>query len=130
MNKIKTTAAIIALITTPGLSASELVYEPINPTFGGNPLNGSYFFTKAKAQNNHSENDARDFVTRFKQSLERNIMSKITRDFANKELKEGTFDAGDYTITVADLGGGRFQVTILNELTGETTVIDMINPGY
>jgi curli production assembly/transport component CsgF len=30
--------------------ASEQVYHPNNPTFGGNPLNGSYLLSTAQAQ--------------------------------------------------------------------------------
>jgi curli production assembly/transport component CsgF len=31
-------------------SATQLVYQPTNPNFGGNPLNGSYLLTTAQAQ--------------------------------------------------------------------------------
>ena len=30
--------------------ASELVYHPVNPTFGGNPLNGAALLSQAQAQ--------------------------------------------------------------------------------
>jgi len=30
--------------------ASEMVYHPVNPTFGGNPLNGSALLSQAQAQ--------------------------------------------------------------------------------
>src|SRR5271169_414294 len=47
-----TIAAIIAIGVTasaPAL-ASELVYHPVNPTFGGNPLNGTFLLSTAQAQ--------------------------------------------------------------------------------
>lgn len=31
-------------------SASELVYRPVNPTFGGDPLNGNWLLSQATAQ--------------------------------------------------------------------------------
>jgi curli production assembly/transport component CsgF len=31
-------------------SASQLTYTPVNPTFGGNPLNGSYLLSTAQGQ--------------------------------------------------------------------------------
>jgi curli production assembly/transport component CsgF len=31
-------------------SASQLTYTPVNPTFGGNPLNGSYLLSTAQSQ--------------------------------------------------------------------------------
>lgn len=126
--KIKT-IALVALLCCTGVRATEIIYTPISPTFGGNPLNGTFLLSKANAQNAHTEDRSKDFVQRFKESLERNILSQITRKFAEGKLNEGIFDAGDYKITVVDLGGGRFEVTILNELTGETTVIEMFNPG-
>ena len=45
-------AAIIAVGITasaPAL-ASQMVYHPVNPTFGGNPLNGSSLLSTAQAQ--------------------------------------------------------------------------------
>ena len=41
--------AVLA-ISGPAL-AGTLVYAPTNPTFGGNPLNGSYLFNNAQVQN-------------------------------------------------------------------------------
>jgi len=46
----------IAAIAAIGMSASapafasEMVYHPVNPTFGGNPLNGSFLLSTAQAQ--------------------------------------------------------------------------------
>jgi curli production assembly/transport component CsgF len=41
--------AIVAEASAPVL-ASELVYHPVSPTFGGNPLNGSFLLSTAQAQ--------------------------------------------------------------------------------
>ncbi|TPN01254.1 curli assembly protein CsgF [Mesorhizobium sp. B2-1-3A] len=44
-------AAGIAAIAAIGTStASELVYKPVNPTFGGDPLNGNWLLSQATAQ--------------------------------------------------------------------------------
>jgi curli production assembly/transport component CsgF len=40
-----------ACCAVPGY-ASEQVYHPNNPTFGGNPLNGTYLLSTAQAQGN------------------------------------------------------------------------------
>jgi curli production assembly/transport component CsgF len=39
-----------ALVLVSAASASQLTYAPINPTFGGNPLNGTYILSTAQAQ--------------------------------------------------------------------------------
>ncbi len=47
---------IIAAIAAIGINASapafasEMVYHPVTPTFGGNPLNGTFLLSTAQAQ--------------------------------------------------------------------------------
>jgi|ERR1700742_60184 curli production assembly/transport component CsgF len=40
----------ISMGTSASAFASELVYHPISPTFGGNPLNGSFLLSTAQGQ--------------------------------------------------------------------------------
>ncbi len=43
--------AMLALVTIVGSAgASELVYRPINPSLGGDPLNGNWLLSQATAQ--------------------------------------------------------------------------------
>jgi curli production assembly/transport component CsgF len=42
-------AVLVINLSAPAL-ASELVYHPVNPTFGGNPLNGQPLLSQAQAQ--------------------------------------------------------------------------------
>jgi curli production assembly/transport component CsgF len=54
-NKIWTVAmaaTLGALGSIAAASASGIVYHPVNPTFGGNPLNGSTLLSTAQAQGN------------------------------------------------------------------------------
>jgi curli production assembly/transport component CsgF len=52
MKKMK--LLMIAAVSAVGLlgsaSASEMVYHPVNPTFGGSPLNGAALLSQAQAQ--------------------------------------------------------------------------------
>ncbi|MBN9008468.1 MAG: curli assembly protein CsgF [Rhizobiales bacterium] len=41
---------IVACVMTTAASATEQVYHPVSPTFGGNPLNGSFLLSTAQAQ--------------------------------------------------------------------------------
>lgn len=44
-------AALLILATAPSPPlASQLVYTPTNPTFGGNPLNGTFLLNAAQGQ--------------------------------------------------------------------------------
>ena len=55
-----TVAAIVAIGVTASVPAlaSELVYHPVNPTFGGNPLNGSFLLSTAQAQGQGTKSGA------------------------------------------------------------------------
>jgi len=44
------TGLIAGLLISASVSASEQVYRPVSPTFGGNPLNGSFLLSTAQAQ--------------------------------------------------------------------------------
>jgi curli production assembly/transport component CsgF len=107
--------------------ATELIYTPVNPSFGGSALNGSFLLNKAQAQNDNSRSNEKDFVTRFKESLERNIINTITRGVADGDITDGTYDTGDFRVVVSPTVNG-VMLTITNILTGEVTVIEM--PTY
>jgi curli production assembly/transport component CsgF len=107
--------------------ATELIYIPVNPSFGGSALNGSFLLNKAQAQNDNSRSNEKDFVTRFQESLERNIINTITRGVADGDITDGTYDTGDFRVEVSPTANG-VMLTITNLLTGEVTVIEM--PTY
>lgn len=52
MRILQATMAVAGLIAigVPHAFASELVYRPINPSFGGDPLNGNWLLSQATAQ--------------------------------------------------------------------------------
>ncbi|ABE54258.1 curli production assembly/transport component CsgF, putative [Shewanella denitrificans OS217] len=104
--------------------ATELVYTPVNPSFGGSALNGSFLLNKAQAQNDNARTNDKDFVTRFQESLERNIINSITRGVANGEITDGVYDTGDFRVEVSPTANG-VMLTITNLETGDVTVIEM-----
>jgi len=53
------------LLLSAGASATELVYTPVNPSFGGSPLNGAWLLGNAQAQNNKKDPDALDRSSLF-----------------------------------------------------------------
>jgi curli production assembly/transport component CsgF len=40
----------VVIASTTIAAAGSLVYHPVNPTFGGNPFNGSFLLSQAQAQ--------------------------------------------------------------------------------
>src|ERR1700759_2151810 len=51
-------AAVLGANAAAPAAASEMVYHPVNPTFGGNPLNGSFLLSTAQAQGTGTKSGA------------------------------------------------------------------------
>jgi len=123
---MKVMLLLLAAGVAGGAWATELIYQPVNPSFGGSALNGSYLLQKAQAQNAHSTTDTpKSFVDKFQESLERNLINSITRRIADGELTEGIYDTGEYRIEVGTDTDGSVLVTITSHSTGAVTVIKM-----
>jgi len=134
----KITVILSTIVLSTSSLASELVYQPINPTFGGNPMNGSMLMSKAQAQNKHKEKrPEKSYADKFQESLERSVMNKLIRqitDYANGELDEDgnpifledqLFSSGDYIIEVIISNPDSLTVQLTNTDTGEVTIIEI-----
>lgn len=116
--------SLILLLCCSAASATELVYTPINPSFGGNPLNGNFLLQKAQSQNAHSaDRGGLSFVDKFQDALERNIINSLTRRIADGELVEGVYNTGEFMVEVSGGADGSVVVHITNLSSGEVTVI-------
>ncbi|BDY06536.1 curli assembly protein CsgF [Ferrimonas sp. YFM] len=114
-----------ALLSLPA-AATQLTYQPINPSFGGNPLNGSFLLGKAQSQNDHTADRTElSFVERFQESLERNLLYSLTRAITNGDFTAGTYNTGEYVVEVIDSDPSNIIVRITDIATGEVTEITM-----
>ncbi|GIU23584.1 curli production assembly protein CsgF [Shewanella colwelliana] len=117
-------AAAMALISLD-LAATQLIYTPVNPNFGGSYLNGSYLLANASAQNDHKGGSGYTPPTaleRMASSLESRLMSQLFNDAANGG--EGYLKTTDFEIQVVN-EDGMLLVHITDLVTGETTVIEV-----
>ena len=119
-------------------NAQDLIYTPKNPAFGGNPYNYSWLMSSAQAQDTYkapSETTDRygyygsDPVDDFAESLNRQILSRlsreiVTRQFGEDALEEGTYVLGDYQIDVGNTADG-INITIIDNSTGATTTVSV-----
>ena len=130
----KTTGMLLAgLLLSAGASATELVYTPVNPSFGGSPLNGAWLLGNAQAQNNKKDPDAIDrsslagtsALDRFTSQLE----SRLLAELLNKmdDPNGGSLITDDFIVNVVNLDGN-LTVEITDRLTGE--VSEIIVNGY
>jgi curli production assembly/transport component CsgF len=110
--------------------AQDLVYEPINPSFGGNPFNSGHLLGIANAQNDfrdprsqttNSQADifARQLQSRLLSALSSQIVDAI---FGENPQERGTIRFGGQTIDFVR-GLDAVTLTITNDETGEVTEI-------
>jgi curli production assembly/transport component CsgF len=138
MNRKWLTGIALALAIAP-CNAGDLIYVPINPAFGGNPLNGTFLLNEANAQNTYEDPRAAEArlqqsaLEQFNQSLQRTILNRIASAVtgnvvdAGGNLIPGTIETSDFTIDIVDLGGGVLEITTTDKLTGQSTVFQVSN---
>ncbi len=129
------TPFILSVITS-SLCASELVYTPINPSFGGNPLNSSHLINLANSQNDYKDpdlsgRDKKSSLEDFNDRLQRSILSRLTSVLSssivgsNGQVTPGSFETTDFVINVEDLGGDSMRITTTDKVTGDETVFEI-----
>lgn len=131
-----------ALLAGPAPAVAwEYVYAPVNPSFGGSPLNGGFLLGRAQAQDRHKDPAAagsglssffqRSQLDQFNDTLQRVILSRVASAVSSQvvgndgRLVPGTVETTDFTITIADLGSGRLRVSTTDKLSGQTTTFDI-----
>ena len=137
-----TSFALLASVAAQPSAATELVYYPLNPSFGGNPLNGPVLLNSAEAQNKHKDPDAagaggldnldRTPLQEFNEMLERSILSRLTASAVSSivdpdsgQLRPGVVETGNFTIGIVDLGGGLLRITTTDKTTGASTQFEV-----
>lgn len=128
---------VCALFLMPATKAkaTPLVFTFINPSFGGSPFNGQWLLAQAEAQNKLVEKKkpwtmpTRDLMQDFKDSLNRQILYKLSSKIVNaafgeEGLEPGHYNLGDYTIDVSS-GLGGIKVVITQTGTGNTTTVEI-----
>lgn len=129
-------SATVALGTTTA-DAGSLVYQPVNPTFGGSPDNGAYLLSTANAVNKHQAPATDSSLTgssplsEFNQELEQAILSRLATSITssivgtNGTLQPGTISTGQFTVQVQQIGNGQLQVTTTDTTTGQSTTFQV-----
>lgn len=128
-------AAVALLVSAQPAQATSLVYTPVNPSFGGNPLNGNVLLNNANAQNRHKDPDATgSSATRtpsaldtFNQRLQSLILSRIANSVTgnlfdeNGNLQAGSVETDAFSISIVDQGNGILQITTTDKATGASS---------
>ncbi|MFO7846516.1 MAG: curli assembly protein CsgF [Balneolaceae bacterium] len=127
---------VVLSFSAENAAAQEMVYSPKNPAFGGNPGNYSWLLNSADTQNLFEESRQsgfqRDPLADFENSLQRQVLSQLTRDLVRREFGEGDeieesrFEFGEFNIEVVP-GSDGVRIQIFNVLTGDETSVTIPN---
>lgn len=139
---------LLSVFAAP-LSATELVYRPVNPNFGGNPLNGTFLLNQANEQNKFKEPTAnkaaptqKSELERFKDNLQRSILNQVSRNATadlfdeNGNIQLGSdlnFDLdgdgqSDFAVIVDQAPvNGNVNISISDGITDTTLTVPYIN---
>lgn len=131
------TFGVLLLFSTQG-KAQDFVYTPKNPAFGGNTFNYQWMLSSAQAQDTYeAPGNGSDPYSRynsnpvddFAESLNRQILSRlsrelVTRQFGEEALSEGSYVLGDYQIDIGNAGDG-ININIVDNSTGATTTVEV-----
>lgn len=128
MNIKNTLLPACALVIGSLGHATELVYTPVNPSFGGSPLNGPYLLNNAQAQNDHEDPSSRRLtqrstptaLERFTSQLESRLLSQLLSNI--QDGNTGSLVTEAFIIDMVD-DGGLLTITITDRATGEVSEV-------
>jgi curli production assembly/transport component CsgF len=127
---------LLSALSSVAAQATQLVYAPVNPVFGGNPINGSVLLNNAQAENRKKDpatlsasasSAQQSALQDFNATLQRSILSRLASAATSNilgsggQLTPGTVETGDFRITIVDIGGGVLKITTTDRVTGDNT---------
>jgi curli production assembly/transport component CsgF len=122
-------ATLFACVATP-VVAQDITYQPVDPSFGGNPFNSAHLLGVANAQNKYKDPNASSSSSQadiFARQLQSRLLSALSSQitdaiFGENPQQHGTISFGGQTI-VFDRGLEDVTLTITDDDTGEVTTI-------
>ncbi|TBM16467.1 curli production assembly/transport protein CsgF [Hafnia alvei] len=121
--------ALIALLISPVSWGGNMVFQFVNPNFGGNPNNGSFLLNEANAQNSYKDPNGYDFDTSTPSPLD-NFTSVIQSQLLGNLMgnisqgKPGRLVTKDFIVDVKNTDG-RLTMNILDRTTGKSSTIEV-----
>ena len=121
-----------------GVQASELVYTPINPTFGGNALNASQLQYTATAQKPNAptatatstqQSTAQQFLQMLQSQLYASLANAVSNAITGTTSQAaGTIKLDNMQVSWVTINGQK-QITMTDYSTGQVTTITLPSVG-
>ncbi|QAX85788.1 curli production assembly protein CsgF [Pseudomonas sp. DTU12.3] len=126
---------LIGLASATAVQATELVYTPVNPSFGGNPLNGTWLLNNAQAQNDYDDPDLKKRTTvagtsaleRFTSQLQSRLLGQLLDNISTGNT--GSLSTDAFIVNVVD-DSGALTIEVTDRASGEVSEIQVngLNP--
>lgn len=125
---------LIACAVGGAAFAGDLVYQPVNPSFGGNPLNSSHLFQGAQLQNQFLDDGSRfddlfeepTLAEQFADAIRNGMVSiaagELIDSIVLQENPTGTMEL-DGAIVTWVTSGSQVTITVNDGVSTETLVI-------
>lgn len=130
---------LLILVVRSNLTASELTFKFTNPSFGGDPLYGSFLLQQAQLQNRFKEQPSflfqpKSLLDRFSEFFTNQLIYRMAdlmldqifgREGTLPEDKQ-TYTVGNFRISFDPISKSDFYVFTIEDLsTGQTTTIEI-----
>ena len=126
---------LVGLASVVAAQATELVYTPVNPSFGGNPLNGTWLLNNAQAQNDYDDPDLKSrssvagtsALERFTSQLQSRLLGQLLDNISTGNT--GSLSTDSFIVNVID-DSGALSIEVTDRATGEVSEIQVngLNP--
>ncbi|MGL4723567.1 MAG: curli production assembly/transport protein CsgF [Scandinavium sp.] len=125
--RIACTVVLLAFIT-PASWAGNMVFQFVNPNFGGNPNNGSFLLNEAQAQNSYKAPGGSDGFTQtsaldnFTSAIQSQLLSGLLGNVATG--KPGRLVTNDFIVDIQNTNG-QLTLNVTDRSTGKTSTIQV-----
>lgn len=120
---------LTAMLFSPLSWGGNLVFQYVNPNFGGNPNNGAFLLNEANAQNSYKDPDAYDFdsstpsaLDNFSSALQSQLLSGLMGNIS--QGKPGRLVTQDFIVDVQNTDG-QLVMNVTDRSTGKTSTIQV-----
>lgn len=138
IKKIMVATFVVASISVVTASASELRYRPVNPAFGGNSFNSSFFQGTAETQKAYDapvrKRTTQDPLEDFSNQIQRRLISRLSSDITEAIFGENAQDSGQFIVGELTLDFARegelVNIIIQDAASGGETTIALPVPTF
>ncbi|MBS7334121.1 curli assembly protein CsgF [Faecalibacter bovis] len=117
--------------------SQQMVYKPINSSFGGDTYNYNWLLNSANAQNqfkvsmNYGNLNQNSPIGSFQDNLNRQLLNNISNglfgnNYDQTTMQPGVYNLGSLNVSISEYYGG-LNIVIIDIKTGEQTNINLPN---